>query len=161
MKKLMAQEESMVPNLFFNLKRALMPLMHDDTYAAMASVTAGVEAANFNPRNRVSGAGSAAGGGASALASTGDRDGVSQNSRVAKRSLPPAHASSSTEDSNEEICKRPKGTNASEEAPISETATGVEEEEEDDGDVEEPIGDNNNQSCSTSGGYCPPCYELA
>jgi hypothetical protein len=55
MKKLMAQEETMVPNLFYNLKRALTPLMHDDTYAAMANVTALIEKANFQPKNRVSG----------------------------------------------------------------------------------------------------------
>jgi hypothetical protein len=55
MKKLMAQEETMVPNLFYNLKRALTPLMHDDTYAAMAAVTTLIEKANFQPKNRVSG----------------------------------------------------------------------------------------------------------
>ena len=35
MKKLLSQEESMIPSLFNNLKRALTPLMHDETYHAM------------------------------------------------------------------------------------------------------------------------------
>ena len=35
MKKLLAQEEAMVPNLFYNLRRAFLPLMHDETYEAM------------------------------------------------------------------------------------------------------------------------------
>jgi hypothetical protein len=52
MKKLMAQEETMVPNLFYNLKRALVPLMHDDTYAAMSAVTRMIETTGLNPRNR-------------------------------------------------------------------------------------------------------------
>lgn len=38
-KKLLSQEESMVPALFFNLRKAFMPLLHDDTYAAMQAVT--------------------------------------------------------------------------------------------------------------------------
>jgi tRNA(Ile)-lysidine synthase TilS/MesJ len=44
-KQLLAQEESMVPALFFNLKRALMPLMHDDVYEAMAKVVTSLDAA--------------------------------------------------------------------------------------------------------------------
>ena len=42
-KKLLAQEESMVPALFNNMKKALVPLMHDDTYNAMQSVLQLVE----------------------------------------------------------------------------------------------------------------------
>lgn len=37
-KQLLAQEESMVPALFFNLRRALLPLMDDSSYDAMAKV---------------------------------------------------------------------------------------------------------------------------
>lgn len=37
-KKLLQQEEAMVPNLFYNLKRALVPLMHDDTYHVLKAV---------------------------------------------------------------------------------------------------------------------------
>jgi hypothetical protein len=52
LKKLMQQEETMVPNLFFNLKRALMPLMHSDTYDAMDSVNLLIEAAGASVSNR-------------------------------------------------------------------------------------------------------------
>jgi len=37
-KKLLAQEEAMVPALFFNLRRAFLPLMDDDIYDSMESV---------------------------------------------------------------------------------------------------------------------------
>jgi selenocysteine lyase/cysteine desulfurase/tRNA(Ile)-lysidine synthase TilS/MesJ len=42
-KQLLYQEESMVPALFSNLRKALLPLMHDDTYATMESVVAQIE----------------------------------------------------------------------------------------------------------------------
>jgi len=42
-KRLLQQEEAMVPALFHNLRRALIPLMHDDTYTTMLAVTEAVE----------------------------------------------------------------------------------------------------------------------
>jgi tRNA(Ile)-lysidine synthase TilS/MesJ len=45
MKKLLQQEEAMVPNLFYNLKRALVPLMHDDTYYVLKEVSDKIAAA--------------------------------------------------------------------------------------------------------------------
>ena len=42
-KKLLGQEESMVPALFANLRKAFIPLMHDDTYEAMSAVVRSVE----------------------------------------------------------------------------------------------------------------------
>jgi len=55
LKKLMQQEETMVPNLFFNLKRALMPLMHSDTYDTMDSINLLIEAAgaSVNDKERI------------------------------------------------------------------------------------------------------------
>ena len=38
----------MVPALFFNLRRALVPLMHDDSYAAMAAVAERIEKAGIS-----------------------------------------------------------------------------------------------------------------
>ena len=35
---MLSQEESMVPALFFNFRKALIPFLHDDTYTAMAKV---------------------------------------------------------------------------------------------------------------------------
>lgn len=51
-KKLLAQEEAMVPALFHNMKRALLPLLHDDTYEAMNKVIASIEAAG-NAKNHI------------------------------------------------------------------------------------------------------------
>jgi tRNA(Ile)-lysidine synthase TilS/MesJ len=42
-KKLLSQEEAMVPALFFNLRKALLPLMHDKTYEAIHEVEKLVE----------------------------------------------------------------------------------------------------------------------
>ena len=42
----------MVPALYCNLKRALIPLLHEDTYKTMDSVTHAVDLAGRNPRNR-------------------------------------------------------------------------------------------------------------
>ena len=47
MKKLLTQEESMIPGLFYNFKRALIPLMHDETYDAMNRVQDLVEANSY------------------------------------------------------------------------------------------------------------------
>lgn len=60
MKKLLQQEEAMVPNLFYNLKRALVPLMHDDTYEVLKNVAdkiaaAGNERYDYNTCSRKKG----------------------------------------------------------------------------------------------------------
>lgn len=52
MKKLLAQEEVMVPSMFFNMRRALVPLMADETYDAMTNVLNAVEARGKNPSTR-------------------------------------------------------------------------------------------------------------
>ena len=43
MKELLKQEESMIPGMFFNLRKALLPLMDDASYDAMASVVARID----------------------------------------------------------------------------------------------------------------------
>ncbi len=45
-KKLLQQEESNVPELFMKLKRALIPLMHDDTYEVMDDIFRHIESRN-------------------------------------------------------------------------------------------------------------------
>jgi hypothetical protein len=52
-KKLLVQEESMIPNLFYNLKRALVPLMDDAVYDVMATVAAAADARGRNPQHRL------------------------------------------------------------------------------------------------------------
>ena len=53
MKKLLAQEEAMIPALFFNLKRALIPLLDDSTYVTMQEVAAAAESRGRNGKDRL------------------------------------------------------------------------------------------------------------
>lgn len=132
MKKLMAQEETMVPNLFYNLKRALMPLLHDDTYVAMAAVTTAIEQNNATTKSRAPGSGAAK---RAAISADAENDN--------KRSKVDATAAA---------------TVSAESAAVSDESKGVEEMDvgEEDGAEEEPA-----PVCGADGGYCPPCYELA
>jgi hypothetical protein len=52
MKKLLAQEEVMVPSMFFNMRKAFVPLMANETYDAMTKVLNIVEARGRNPSTR-------------------------------------------------------------------------------------------------------------
>jgi tRNA(Ile)-lysidine synthase TilS/MesJ len=45
-KKLLLQEESMVQNLYFNLKKGLQPLMHERVYEVMAEISKEIEVNN-------------------------------------------------------------------------------------------------------------------
>lgn len=45
-KKLLAQEEAMIPDLFCNLRRALQPLMDDSIYETMKEVNRAIEKRN-------------------------------------------------------------------------------------------------------------------
>lgn len=53
MKKLLVQEEAMIPALFYNLKRALIPLLDDSTYVTMQAVAASAEARGRNGKDRL------------------------------------------------------------------------------------------------------------
>jgi hypothetical protein len=46
------QEESMIPALYYNLRRAFIPLLHDDTYIAMNNVVKLVEELGQDSRQR-------------------------------------------------------------------------------------------------------------
>lgn len=52
MKKLLTQEESMIPALYYNLRRAFIPLLHNDTYTAMDRVAKEVMALGQDTRQR-------------------------------------------------------------------------------------------------------------
>lgn len=54
-KQVLAQEESMIPALFYNLRKALMPLMHDDSYKAMAAVARTIEKNGCKNNSRATG----------------------------------------------------------------------------------------------------------
>lgn len=135
MKKLMAQEETMVPNLFYNLKRALMPLLHDDTYVAMAAVTTAIEENNATTKSRAPGSGAA-----KRAAISAGAEGDSKRSKVDAA----AAAVANTESAAAVVGDEAKG--AAEEMDVG----------EEDGAEEEPL-----PVCGADGGYCPPCYELA
>lgn len=51
-KKLLVQEEAMIPALFFNLKRALIPFMADETYKVMSAVNVATDARGRNPMHK-------------------------------------------------------------------------------------------------------------
>ena len=51
-KKLLVQEEAMIPALFFNLKRALIPFMADETYEVMSAVNVATDARGRNPMHK-------------------------------------------------------------------------------------------------------------
>lgn len=53
MKKLLVQEEAMIPALFYNLKRALLPLLDDSTYTTMQAVSAAAEARGRSGKDRL------------------------------------------------------------------------------------------------------------
>jgi hypothetical protein len=53
MKKLLAQEEVMIPALFYNLKRALLPLLDDSTYVTMQAVSAAAESRGRSGKDRL------------------------------------------------------------------------------------------------------------
>lgn len=53
MKKLLIQEEAMIPALFFNLKKALIPLLDDSTYLTMQAVAAAAENRGRKTGNRL------------------------------------------------------------------------------------------------------------
>lgn len=48
-KKLLSQEEVIIPGLFYNLKRGLTPLMHSRTYEVMAEISKEVEVSGKHP----------------------------------------------------------------------------------------------------------------
>eukprot|EP00981_Chlorochromonas_danica_P008910 scaffold2343_cov168-Ochromonas_danica.AAC.3 len=52
MKRLMEQEEAMVPALFYNMRKALIPLMHDDYYLTSRRIISAIEAAGTKPNSR-------------------------------------------------------------------------------------------------------------
>ena len=52
MKQVLSQEESMVPSLFSNLRKALLPLMHGDTYEVIERVNNDIEAKNCGKKRK-------------------------------------------------------------------------------------------------------------
>ena len=162
MKKLLVQEEAMIPALFYNLKRALIPLLDDSTYVTMQAVAASAEARGRSGKDRLpskkqdqekhneenkrkrslesGGLGSGPGlFGQNSNLTNGKKDiqtipiSVDKNSEMEKSSPDP-------------IRKRTKTD-----------ATHMKDDGDDDDSDDDAHDDKN--VCTSS--YCPPCYELA
>lgn len=147
LKKLMAQEETMVPNLFYNMKRALMPLMADETYTAMDNVTRLIEAVNNNPKIR-SAAGEKRSAGKAALTGAAAAVDADTNADAQAAVL-------------EDVSKRAKVDTTT---TTTAAVTADEPMEEDGEGDDEAVPESRQQACGANGangGYCPPCYELA
>lgn len=135
MKKLLLQEEAMIPALFFNFKRALIPLMHDDTYEAMARVTAMVDANAYKSNDRAN------------IVSSKRVAGVTGNDLRAKNL-------NDEDDDEMDVAALSKLKDASAEG----AAEGKVMIEHSDAIVQGIL---NQQATCEPGGFCAPCYELA
>ena len=190
MKRLLRQEESMVPGLFYNLKRALLPLMHDDTYVTMGAVAAGVESAGRNPRDRQpapKGPGARASRRAAAAAAaastnktktsnsdtsgTGGKDSLEDQDDKGPSADKSVNAESSVDAAKRSrsggarvhigVRKRGRGDVENvEDSDLVEAVEDQEDEEDDQIDSESMISQTSDGAVCQPGGYCPPCYEL-
>jgi hypothetical protein len=147
-KKLLAQEEAMVPALFFNLRRALVPLLADEAYEAMAAVAAAAEARGRNPMHRPPQA-------------KKSREGVAPGSSSGP-DAGPHHLFGASSSSLSLLVGGKKAGAGGGEGGVNNGWDGDAEDAEDDkpaakkakhGDADGPV------ACTDS--YCAPCYELA
>jgi hypothetical protein len=133
-KKLLSQEEAMVPALFYNLRRAFLPLLHDDTYEAMQKVSQSLEEIARLPKQ-------------------------DSSRRQGKRSVLEVGSEDVTNAVfvDEEGCA---ATIGGDDEPRSKKkfnhGLGIESS----GVIEGDNGQEKANTCSTNGGYCPPCYEI-
>jgi hypothetical protein len=141
-KKLLQQEEAMVPGLFYNLRRALVPLMHDDTYEVMTRVQKRVQAAGTvrTPCTRRPSE-------AKPGQTVGQKTGTDSSSGALEKNKSAAQ-SPARDSASEPALKRSKPDRGS---------------EKNDGNNGEkiPVEISLEGETCTRGGYCPPCYELA
>eukprot|EP01034_Spumella_vulgaris_P024591 gene24590-30957_t len=143
-KKLLLQEEAMIPALFFNFKRALMPLLHDETYDAMDRVVKMVEANSYNSKDRVLSATSS-----SKIAMGGSKRLPKKSKLREEQEAGEAEGQDNEEEEDEES------------TPVidsEEVARPTVVYEDSDAIVEGIL--NSAQTCEP-GGFCAPCYELA
>ena len=150
-KKLLKQEESMVPGLFYNLRKAFLPLLHDDTYVAMTNVVQQIEARNKGCKYN-----------SQVTRNNNSKTEVFiENEKLLNDSLLAA-ASTITTSSNSIGQKRPFNGSTQQEAQAIE---GEFETEEMNGNNNTSLTSSNNNMdqqlvCSRESKYCAPCYEL-
>mmetsp|Transcript_354 Transcript_354/g.489 ORF Transcript_354/g.489 Transcript_354/m.489 type:complete len:154 (+) Transcript_354:28-489(+) len=153
MKKLMAQEESMVPNLFYNLKRALMPIMHDETYQAMESVTARIDAANATASTRTN----------SSNTSNKSQSNEKHNAKRPFTELILGDTVTAVSAGNGHDPRIAAGKRARMEGVevLGGGGDGGGSADKEDGDAEEIGQKSSTSNAGCTSGYCPPCFELA
>lgn len=135
MKRLLSQEEAMIPTLFSNMRKALVPLMASSTYVAMDGVCKEVEARARRSHDD-------------------GRRGGSQRRACNGLDSQDACVSATAEE------LRREGIDAEEECSVG----GVAKRDLDSVSREEEVGNilkkiRAEEQCSD--GYCVPCYELA
>lgn len=139
MKKLMEQEEAMVPALFHNLRKALLPMLHDDFYETTRRIQQEVESTGSKPGARVSSKRLKAGATETvALKVEGEREGGRAEEEGGERG-----------DAMETVGEE------GEEGGAKRAKRGGETAEE----IFHAVLSNSNASCQD--GYCAPCFELA
>ena len=162
MKKLLVQEEAMIPALFYNLKRALIPLLDDSTYVTMQAVAASAEARGRSGKDR--------------LPSKKQDQEKHNEENKRKRSLESGGLGSGPglfgQNSNLTNGKKETQTTCisvekmSEMAKSSSSPTWKRNKSdsakiEDDGGDDDSDGDAHDDKNICTSSYCPPCYELA
>ena len=165
MKKLLAQEEAMIPALFYNLKRALLPLLDDSTYVTMQAVAAAAESRGRSGKDRLpskkqdqdkKNEGNKRKRSAE-CSSKGPGPGLfGQNSNLTNgnsTSVIPLVILDNATECRESVVEEPDVAGSPHEKIRKLLVT---LDDGDDSDIEEPPESN---GCTST--YCPPCYELA
>eukprot|EP01038_Epipyxis_sp_PR26KG_P005776 gene5776-7974_t len=135
-KQLLAQEEAMVPALFHNLKRAFVPLLHDDTYVAMSNVIATVENNNSIHHNTKN--------------NNNSHNNSNNNSNNSEADII---------DDGKELISSPITNN---DYPKSKRVKIMNENADNNDNYENALLTSNDEiTCSVDDKYCPACYELA
>ena len=139
MKELLKQEESMVPGMFFNLRKALLPLMDDASYDAMAAVVARVEQQSKSSRDLIR------------------TNGSSKQTVVGQSSTSSSSTEPSTLNSGSALGKRPaeEGSNRENMTTKAKMETTGININANTGDLTLDV-----SAAQCKDDYCVPCYEL-
>jgi hypothetical protein len=134
----------MVPMLFSNMRRALVPLLHDDTYKVMYAVAQAVENAGRNPRNK-------------APENNSRKHRQYDGIEAANIQLPQRKRQEPTRGQSQMNDNNSSGRGAVETAD----SMHVDPQDGGDDDNEDPVEANTNNISCENGGLCIPCFELA
>lgn len=145
MKKLLSQEEAMVPDLFCNLKHAMLPLMDDSIYETMKDVLKSIEGRDTNKRKL-----SQSNDAELNQGTTSCEGGARQRKRMKKEA---AAVSDNRKQSNGAERNESSATLA--QSAVSDNEAGAYYEGNDD------LGSTVQMSMKCTADFCVPCFELA